>query len=249
MLLKENERIDDLEIKNLKIIQNKNEFCFGMDSVLLSDFAKKIKPESKIIDLGSGTGILPILLSGKTQDTKIIGVEIQKKMADMAERSVKLNKLDNRIKIINADIKNIDKIFSENSFDIVVTNPPYKINNTGLKNENEGKLISRHEIKCTLEDVIISSKRILKDRGILYMVHRPERLIDICELLRKYKIEPKNIRFVYPQKEKEANLILIKAVKNAKKFLKVEKPLIVYNEEGKYTKEILTIYNKKDNKN
>ena len=243
--LKENERIDDLEFNNLKIIQNEKEFCFGMDAVLLSDFAKDIKQNSKIIDFGTGTGILPILLSGKTENTKIYGIEIQEKMAEMATRNVKLNKLENKIKIINEDIKNLKNIFKKNTFDVVITNPPYKINNTGLKNENEGKLISRHEVKCNLEDIIISAKDMLKDKGVFYMVHRPERIVDICELLRKYKIEPKIIRFVYPKKEKEANLVLIKAVKNARKFLKIEKPLIIYEENGNYTEEIFKIYNKK----
>ena len=243
--LKENERIDDLEFKNLKIIQNEKEFCFGMDSVLLSDFAKDIKQNSKIIDLGTGTGILPILLSGKTVNTKIIGIEIQEKMAEMATRSVKLNNLENRIQIINEDINNLNYVFEKETFDAVVTNPPYKANNTGLKNEYEGKMIARHEIKCNLEDIIFASKNMLKDKGTLYMVHRPERIVDICELLRKYKIEPKIIRFVYPKAGKEANLILIKAVKNARKFLKIEKPLIIYKENEEYTEEILRIYNKK----
>lgn len=242
--LKENERIDDLEFNNLKIIQNEEEFCFGMDAVLLSDFAKDIKQNSKIIDFGTGTGILPILLSGKTENTEIYGIEIQEKMAEMAARSVKLNKLENRIKIINEDIKNLKNIFKKNTFDVVITNPPYKINNTGLKNENEGKLISRHEVKCNLEDIIIVAKDMLKDKGVFYMVHRPERLVDICELLRKYKIEPKMIRFVYPKKGKEANLVLIKAVKNARKFLKIEKPLIIYEENGEYADEVLKIYDK-----
>ena len=242
--LKENERIDDLEFNNLKIIQNEKEFCFGMDAVLLSDFAKDIKQNSKIIDLGTGTGILPILLSGKTKNTEIVGIEIQEKMAKMAKRSVKLNNLENRIKIINEDVKNLNNIFEKESFDAVVTNPPYKENNTGLKNEYEGKIIARHEIKCNLEDIILTSKFLLKDRGTLYMVHRPERIVDICELLRKYKIEPKSIKFIYPKEGKESNLILIKAVKNARKFLKIEKPLIIYKEDGAYTEEVLKIYNK-----
>ena len=242
--LKENERIDDLEFKNLKIIQNEEEFCFGMDAVLLSNFAKEIKQNSKIIDLGTGTGILPILLSGKTENTEIVGIEIQEKMAEMATRSVKLNNLENRIKIINEDIKNLNNIFEKESFDAVVTNPPYKENNTGLKNEYEGKIIARHEVKCNLEDIILACKTLLKDKGTLYMVHRPERIIDICEYLRKYKIEPKIIKFIYPKAGKESNLILIKAVKNAKKFLKIEKPLIIYNENGEYTDELLRIYNK-----
>lgn len=243
--LKENERIDDLEFNNLKIIQNEKEFCFGMDAVLLSDFAKDIKQNSEIIDLGTGTGILPILLSEKTKNTKITGIEIQEKMAEMATRSVKLNNLENKIKIVNEDIKNLDKIFKKDSFDAVVTNPPYKENNTGLKNDYEGKIIARHEIKCNLEDIILASKLLLKDKGSLYMVHRPERIVDICELLRKYKLEAKVIKFIYPKAGENSNLILIKAVKNANKFLKIEKPLIVYKDNGEYTDEILKIYNKK----
>ena len=214
--LEENERIDDLELNGLKIIQNKNEFCFGMDSVILSDFAKDIKPGSKVIDFGTGTGILPILLSGKIIDTEFVGIEIQENMANMAKRSVELNNLEDRIKIINEDIKNLNNLFPKNSFDVVITNPPYKKINTGVKNETEGKLISKNEIKCNLEDIIIAAKNMLKDRGTLYMVHRPERTVDICELLRKYKIEPKIIRFSYPKIEKQANLVLIKAVKYAK---------------------------------
>lgn len=242
--LKENERIDDLEFKNLKIIQNEKEFCFGMDAVLLTDFAKDIKQKSKIIDLGTGTGILPILLSGKTENTEFVGIEIQEKMAEMANRSVRLNNLQNRIKIINEDIKNLNKIFKKESFDAVVSNPPYKENDTGLKNDYEGKIIARHEVKCNLEDIIFACKILLKDRGTLYMVHRPERIVDVCELLRKYKIEPKVIKFIYPKIGKESNLILIKAVKNSRKFLKIEKPLIIYKENGEYTDDLLRIYNK-----
>lgn len=243
--LKDGERIDDLEFKNLKIIQNKNEFCFGMDSILLSDFAKEIKQNSNVLDLGTGTGILPILLSGRIENTNFFGIEIQEKMAEMASRSIKLNNLENRVKIINEDIKNLNNIFKKNTFDVVITNPPYKKINCGLKNENEGKLISKHEIKCDLEDIISASKNMLKDKGILYLVHRPERIVDICEILRKYKIEPKKIKLIYPKINKEANLVLIKAVKNANKFLKIERPLVVYNENGEYSNDILKIYNKK----
>ena len=243
--LKENERIDNLELNNLKIIQNEKEFCFGIDSVLLADFAKDIKENSRIIDLGTGTGILPILLSEKTINTQIMGIEIQEQMVDMAVRSVKLNNLEKRIKIIKEDLKNINILFNKGSYDVVITNPPYKENNTGLKNKNLGVIIAKHEVECNLEDIIVASKNMLKDKGSFYMVHRPERIVDICELLRKYKLEPKIIRFVYPNKEKKAKLVLIKAIKNAKKFLKIEKPLIIYNENGEYTDEILKIYNKK----
>ena len=206
--------------------------------------AKNIKNKSKVLDLGTGTGILPILLAGKTNLEKIIGVEIQKDVYDMAKRSIALNKLENRCEIINENILNLEKIYKKNSFDVIVTNPPYKENNTGLKNESEKKLISRHELTANLEDFIRVSSNLLKDNGELYMVHRPERLVDIIENLRKYKLEPKQIRFVCPNVNKEPNIVLIKGVKNANKFLKVEKNLFVYNENNEYTDEILKIYNK-----
>ena len=241
----ENERIDDLEFKGLKIIQNKDGFCFGIDSILLSDFAKEIKKGSKVIDLGTGTGIIGILLCMKTELSKIIGVEIQKEVYDMAKRSIKLNNLENKFEIINENIKNLENIIETGTFDAVVTNPPYKKIGTGLTNENEKKLISRHEITANLEDFIKVSSKMLKDKGTLYMVHRPDRMVDIIELLRKYKLEPKKIKFVYPNANKDANLILLKAVKNANPFLKIEKPLYVYNQNGEYTDEILKIYGKK----
>ena len=199
---------------------------------------------SIVLDIGTGTGIISILLSAKTEANKIIGIEIQREVADMAKRSVILNKLENKIEIINDDINNIEKYFENNYFDVIVTNPPYQKNNTGLKSENEKNLISRHEIKCTLEDIIKKSFKILKDKGEFYMVHRPERLVDIMYLMKKNKIEPKELRFVYPKISDKPNLILINGIKNAKQFLKVEKPLIIYNEEGIYTKEVLSIYGK-----
>ena len=242
--LKENERIDDLEFKGYKIIQNTEGFCFGIDSVLLSDFSKNIRNDSKVLDLGTGTGILSILLSGKTKLEHIVGVEIQKDVADMATRSVKLNSLENKISIINENILNLENIYEKGSFDAIVTNPPYKKDNTGIQNENKKKLVSRHEITASLEDFIKVSKNMLKDKGELYMVHRPERLVDIIFLMRKYKIEPKLIQFVAPKIGKEPNLVLIKGVKNAKEFLKFEKILYVYNEDGSYTDDILKIYGK-----
>lgn len=244
--LKENERIDDLEYKELKIIQNVNGFCFGMDSVLLSDFCKNIKDGSKVIDLGTGTGIISILLSAKTNLKKIYGIEIQKDVADMAFRSVVLNNLEEKIEIINDNLKNALKYFEKGSVDIVVTNPPYQKINTGLVNDNEKNLISRHEVKCNLEDIIAVSKDVLKDKGEMYMVHRPERLVDILYFLRKYNIEPKEIRTVNPKARQKPNLVLIKAVKNGKEFLKVREPLIIYNEDGTYTDEIYKIYCKKE---
>ena len=242
--LKNNERIDDLEYKGLKIIQNTEGFCFGIDSVLLSDFAKNVKNNSNIIDLGTGTGILPILLSGKTNNCNFTGVEIQQDVAEMANRSVKLNDLDNKIHIINENILNLKNIFERKSFDVVVTNPPYKKLNTGLVNNEEKKNISRHEITASLEDFIKISSYLLKDFGEFYMVNRPNRLVDIFSIMRKEKIEPKKIKFIYPNENKKTNLILIKGIKNGKSFLEIENNLFIYNKDGNYTKEILEIYNK-----
>ena len=242
--LKENERIDDLEFKNLKIIQNKDGFCFGIDSILLTDFAKNIKQNSKVIDLGTGTGIIPILLYGKTKNTKFVGVEIQPEVAEMANRSVKLNLLENNIEILNTNILELSKIYNRGSFDVVTTNPPYKKINTGVINENNKKLISRHEITASLEDFIRTASFLLKDLGEFYMVHRPDRLVDIFYEMRKNKIEPKKIKFIYPNKNKKTNLVLIKGIKNGKQFLEFENNLYVYNEDGNYTNEILKIYNK-----
>ena len=245
MKLNENERIDDLGINNLKIIQNEKGFCFGIDSVLLSDFAKKIKINSKVLDLGTGTGILPILLSAKTKLKKAVGIEKQKEVFEMAKKNIKLNNLENKIEIINEDILNLEKIYEKNTFDVIITNPPYKKKNTGIKNEDKKKIISRHETTATLEDFIKISKDFLKDKGEFYMVNRSERLVDILSLMRKYKIEPKILRFVFSNKYKEPKLILIKGIKNAKPFLKIEKNLYIYDENGKYSDEIINIYNKK----
>lgn len=245
MELKENEVIDDLEFKGLKIIQNNDWFKYGIDSVVLSDFAKKIKNNSKVLDIGTGTGIVSILLSKKCECKEIVGIEVQEDVADMAKRSVTLNNLEDKIKIINDNILNIDKYYPKEYFDYIVTNPPYQKNNSGLKNENEKQLISRHEILCSLEDIIINSFKMLKDRGELYLIHRPERLVDILYSMRKNKIEPKEIRFVHPKSKQKPNLVLIKGVKYSREFLKILDPLVVYDDNGNYTDEILNIYNKK----
>ena len=244
-ILKENERIDDLQINNLKIIQDKNGFCFGIDSVILSEFANDIKSKSKVIDLGTGTGIISFLLLAKYNISKIIGVEVQLDVADMAKRSIELNNLNEKFELINCDVKNILSYMERDSVDVVVSNPPYKKINTGGKNENEKKLISRHEILADIFDFIEAAKKVLKDKGALYMVHRPERLSDIIYGLRKNKLEPKKIRFVYSREDsEEAKLVLVKAVKNGGQFLKVEKPLFIYKKNGEYSDEVLRIYNK-----
>lgn len=244
MNLKENERIDDLQYKGLKIIQDKNGFCFGIDSVLLSDFAKNLKNNVNVMDLGTGTGIISILLCAKTNLKKIIGVEVQEEVFDMAKRNVQLNNLENRMEVINRNILDLNDIYPKQSIDVIVTNPPYKKNETGLKNECKKKLISRHEITATLEDFIKVSRDLLKDKGEFYMVHRPDRLVDIIALMRKYKIEPKVLKFVHSNCNKSSNLILIKGIKNAKPFLKIEENIYIYDENGNYTEQIKKIYNK-----
>lgn len=243
--LKENERIDDLQYKGLKIIQNTKGFCFGIDSVILSDFAKNIKKGSKVVDLGTGTGIIGLLLCKKTELKEIVGVEIQKEVAEMANRSIKLNKLEDKFKILNTDINKTfeDKLLEKNKFDVVVMNPPYKEKGTGKINEVDSKIISRHEVKATLSDFIKMASNLLKDKGEIYIVHKPERMPDIIQKMRENKIEPKEIKTVYSNKKTEASLILIKGIKGAKKFFKILEPLYIYEENGEYTKEIKEIYN------
>ncbi len=243
--IKENERIDDLQYKDLKIIQETDGFCFGIDSILLSDFAKNIKKNSKVADLGTGTGIIGLLLCKKTNLAEMTGIEIQEDVANMAERSIKLNNLEEKFRIINSNINEIfsKKLLEKNVFDVVVMNPPYKEVGTGEINESEKKLISRHEIKANLSDFIKTASGLLKDKGELYIVHKPERMPDIIQKLRENKIEPKELRVVYSNKNSEASLILIKAVKGGKKFLKIDRPLYIYNESGKYSDEIKQIYN------
>lgn len=244
IILKDNERIDDLKLNNLKIIQNKDGFCFGIDAVLLSDFAKDIRNNSKVLDLGTGTGIVATLLCAKTKLSKIYGIDIQKDMCDMASRSIKLNNLEDKFEIINTNIKDLKNIFEESSFDAIVSNPPYKKDNSGLKNEAETKLISRHEITANLEDFISISSKLLKNNGNIYMVHRPERLSDLFYLLKKYNLEPKKLRMVQSYVDSKPKLVLVKATKNAKSFLNIEEPLIIYNKDGSYTDEIFKIYGK-----
>ena len=234
------ERIDELNYENLKIIQNTDGFCFGIDSVLLTEFARDIKKQSKIVDMGTGTGVLAILLSKKVDAKKIYGIEIQKDVAEMANRSVKLNSLENVIEIINEDINKIN--LENNSFDAVVTNPPYKKLGTGIDNKKEKQKISRYETTASLDDWLRISSKLLKDNGSFYIVYRTDRLSELTENMRKYKLEIKRERFVYSNINKQSNLVLIKAVKGAGVFLKVEKPLIIYNLDGTYTDEILKIY-------
>ncbi len=243
-LIKENERVDDLQCNGLQLIQNPKGFCFGIDAVLLSNFCE-IRRGWKIIDLGTGTGIVPILLAGKTEASEIVGVEIQEEVAEMASRSVRLNNLQNKVKILNDDLNNIFDYEEVNSFDAVTSNPPYMNKGGGLINPESMKAISRHEVKCTLEDIIRVSSKLLKDRGHFYMVHRPHRLVDIIWLCRYYKLEPKKLRFVHPNKNKKPNIVLIQCVKHGGTELKFMDPLYVYNEDGSYTEDIHRIYGRK----
>ncbi|NMA83593.1 MAG: tRNA1(Val) (adenine(37)-N6)-methyltransferase [Epulopiscium sp.] len=235
------ERIDDLGCKGYRMIQNPNLFCFGMDAVLLSHFAE-VKEGEKVLDLGTGTGILPILLEAKTQGRQFIGLEIQKESVDLARRNVELNGLSNKIRIDEGDIVKAEEIYDRSQFQVIVSNPPYIDSQGGLKNKEDAKTIARHEVLCTLEDVIKAASTLLQVSGRLYMVHRPHRLGEIITLLRQYQLEPKKMRLVYPSITKEPNMVLIEAIRHGKPMLKVLPPLIVYEENGKYTQEIYEIY-------
>ena len=239
--LKEDERLDELQRNGYQIIQNPKKFCFGMDAVLLSGFTR-IRPGEMALDLGTGTGIIPILLRGKTEGRHFTGLEIQEESADMARRSVAFNHLEQYISIITGDIKEAAEIFGAASFDVVTSNPPYMTGNHGLVNPRLPKAIARHELLCSLEDVVCATSRVVRPGGRFYLVHRPFRLAEILTLLVQYKLEPKRMRLVYPFVDKEPNMVLIEAVQGGRSRITVEKPLIVYKEPGVYTDEIYDIY-------
>lgn len=239
--LKEGERLDELHRNGWQIIQNSHKFCFGMDAVLLSGFAR-VKAGERVLDLGTGTGIIPILLRGKTEGRDFTGLEIQEESADMARRSVAYNHLEESVSIVTGDIKEAAALFGAASFDAVTCNPPYMTGNHGLVNPKQSKAIARHEILCTLEDVVGQTAKVLRPGGRFYLVHRPFRLAEILTLLVRYKLEPKRMRLVYPFVDKEPNMVLIEALSGAKSRITVEKPLIVYKEQGVYTDEIYDIY-------
>lgn len=239
--LKERERIDELQRNGYKIIQNQKKFCFGMDAVLLSGFAK-VKKGSVVLDLGTGTGIIPILLEAKTDASHLTGLEIQEESADMAKRSVALNQLEDKIDIRIGDIKEASTIFGMASYDVVTCNPPYMIGEHGLQNDNMQKAIARHEVLCTFEDVARETASVLKPGGKFFLVHRPFRLSEIIETLLRYKLEPKRMQLVYPYIDKEPNMVLIEANLGGRSRLTVEKPLIVYKKPNVYTDEIYDIY-------
>lgn len=239
--LKENERIDDLQRNGYKIIQNKDRFCFGMDAVLLSGFAQ-VRPGERVIDLGTGTGIIPILLEARYEGQHYTGVEIQKEMAEMAARSVALNGLQGKISIVEGDIRSAGEMFGLSKFDVVTSNPPYMNDAHGLKNPDLPKAIARHEVLCTLEDVVREAARLLRPGGRFYMVHRPHRLIEIITALTSHKLEPKRMKMVHPYGDRDANMVLIEAVWGGRSMIKVEAPVVVYKEPGVYTEEIYEIY-------
>ena len=237
----EDERIDDLQRNGYRIIQKKKGFCFGMDAVLLSGFAQ-VKEGEVAVDLGTGTGIIPILLEAKTNGKHFTGLEIQEEVAEMAGRSVRLNQLEDRVDIVRGDIKEASRLFGKASFDVVTSNPPYMNDNHGLKNPDLPKAIARHEVFCTLDDVCREASLLLKSGGRFYMVHRPHRLVEIITALKTYKLEPKRMKLVHPFADKEANRVLIEAVRGGKSMMKVEAPIIVYKEPGVYTQEIYDVY-------
>ena len=239
--IKRNERIDDLQRNGYRIIQDPDRFCFGMDAVLLSGFVK-VKSGEKVLDMGTGTGIIPILLEAKTPAGHLTGLEIQPESADMASRSVLLNGLEEKISVIMGDIKEAERLFGAASFDVVTTNPPYMIADHGLTNPEDAKAIARHEILCTLEDIIAQTAKVLRPGGNFFMVHRPFRLAEIMVLLHSYKLEPKRMQLVYPYADKEPNMVLIEANRGGRSGMRVEKPLIIFSEPGIYMPEIREKY-------
>ncbi len=239
--LKEGERLDDLQRNGYRIIQKEGKFCFGMDAVLLSVFAR-VKPGETVLDLGTGTGIIPILLEAKTQGRHFTGLEIFPESADMARRSVALNGLEERIAIVQGDIKEAGSLFAPASFDVITSNPPYMTGKHGLTNPDPEKAAARHELLCTLEDVVRAAAYLARTGGRFYMVHRPFRLAEIIRTLSQYHMEPKRMRMVHPYADREPNLVLIESVRGGRPRMTVERPLIVFEEPGKYTEEVRTVY-------
>lgn len=240
-LLREGERLDDLQRDGMMIIQNPDWFCFGMDAVLLTAFAKVAKG-NRVIDLGTGNGVIPLLLSAKTEGEYFEGLEIQDDIADMARRSVRYNCLEQRIHITTGDIKEASSYFEAASFDVVTTNPPYMTNSHGLTNAAGHRAIARHELLCSLEDIVRESAILLKPGGHFFMVHRPFRLSEIMNTMTRYKLEPKRMRLVYPFVDREPNMVLIEGIRGGNPRITVEKPLVVYQAVNEYTPEVQELY-------
>lgn len=238
--LQAGEQLDDLQ-NGYWIIQSGSGFRYGIDAVLLSAFAR-VRPGEKVLDMGTGTGIIPILLAAKTRGQSFTGLEIQEKSADMARRSAAYNRLEERVRIVKGDIREAGAIFGPASFDVVVSNPPYMTGRHGLVNPDMEKAIARHEVLCTLEDLVRETARVLSSRGRFYMVHRPFRLAEIMGTLMKYKLEPKRMQLVYPYVDREPNMVLLEACKNGNPRITVEKPLIVYEKPGIYTRQVRDMY-------
>ena len=239
--LKDGERLDELDRNGYRIIQDPKRFCFGMDAVLLAGFAK-VKPGEKVLDLGTGTGILPILLEARTKGVSFTGLEIQPESADMAARSVRLNHLENKVHIVNGDIREADRLFGAGSYHVVTSNPPYMTDLHGIKNPNEAKAIARHEILCTLEDVVSQAAKLLAPCGRFYLVHRPFRLAEILTCLCSHGLEPKRMRLVHSYEDREPNMVLIEALKGGRSGMTVEIPLIIFEKPGVYRSEIREVY-------
>ena len=231
-----------LNFKDKIIYQNDDYFAFSLDSVLLANFVTIKLSEKKIIDFCCGNAPIPMLMSFRTK-ARIFGIELQKEIFDMGNDSVNENKMDNQIELINGDVKNIDKLFEAESMDVVTCNPPYfKYQNSSLVNDNDVKTIARHEIMLNLEDVLKNARYVLKNGGTLAMVHRPDRMIEIINMMQKYDIEPKKIRLVYPKVGNDANILLIEGVKNGKSSLKILSPLYIHNNDGSYVDEVRKMF-------
>lgn len=241
-LINIDETLDDLQLKGIHIIQKKEGFRFGVDAVLLANFAK-VKKNATVIDLCSGTGIIPFIIKGKSQCGVIKGVEIQGEFAEMANRTAMYNNFSDEIKFIEGDLKDKELLKSLGRVDIVTVNPPYKVYSSGILNDSDKNAIARHEVCCTLEDVIVAARTLLKDNGKFFMVHRPDRIVDIFTLMRKYKIEPKRIRFIHPKPGKAPNILLVEGQRDGGTFLKIEDPLYVHMEDDSYSEEIKAMYN------
>lgn len=241
-LVNSNERLDDLGIKDYHIIQNPEVFCFGIDAVLLAHFAKVNKASQQVVDIGTGTGIIPILMHAIYGKGKYTGIDIQEMMVEMANRSVKFNGIEDDVAIKQVDVKFAKEHFEGCSVDLVTCNPPYMKGEAGLKNEHPSKIIARHEVECSLEDIIAAASYMLKFRGKLCMIHRPHRLVDIMTLMRKYKVEPKRMQMVYPKSDKAPTMVLVEGVRGGAPELRVEAPLVVYEQDGSYTKQLKQIY-------
>jgi tRNA1Val (adenine37-N6)-methyltransferase len=237
----EDERIDDLQCKGYQLIQKPKGFCFGVDAVLLSDFAK-VKKGQKVLDLCTGSGVIPILLAAKTEGSSFTGLELQPDYADMADRSVRLNELEDKVNIVCGDVKDIKKLFSPASFPVVTVNPPYMTENHGLTNLYEPKTIARHEVALSLEDVIAGASYVLPENGAFFMIHKPFRLAEIFKVMKQYRIEPKRMRLIHPYVDKEPTMVMIEGLKGGRERIRIEPPLIIYKGKHQYSDEVVEMY-------